>query len=80
MLWNIIDRRTNKYCTEIDAVFEPAWHDNSIEGATVAPMDNSWSVSQKYNTTIEIAILTAQTKWNSAVTVFLYDKGSKPVG
>lgn len=31
MIWNIIDRRTNKYkWKKVDAIVEPTWHDNKL--------------------------------------------------
>lgn len=79
MLWNIVDHRTNKFCQEVDAVFEPAWHDNAIEGACQAEVDDTWSVVEDYNTTVREACHRAEEWWHTPVTVFLYDAGSQPL-
>lgn len=79
MLWNIVDHRTNKYCVKVDAVFEPAFHDNSIPGASQADADPSWDIFAVYNTVISEVIEQANTKWTTPVTVYLYDANSKPL-
>jgi hypothetical protein len=80
MLWNIVDRRTNKYDNKIDAVFEPAHHDNSIDGASQAEEDDTWTITSEYNTTIRDACHKCEEDWWSPVTLYLYDANSKPLG
>lgn len=80
MLWNIIDRRTNKYNINVDAVFEPAHHDNSIADASQAEEDESWGVTSDYNTTIRAAAHKAEEYWEGAVTIYIYDPGTRPIG
>ena len=78
MLWNIVDRRTNKYCNEVDAVFESGWHDNSVDGSSKTPQTDRSIVDWEYKITISEAIELALTRWEEPVTIYLYDYGSKP--
>ena len=80
---NIVDHRTNKYDTEIDLVIEPAFHDNSIKGATQFKKSKSkgFNVDGINKTTVEDAIDFANQKYkNKEVTLYLYDLGSNPIG
>lgn len=79
-LGNIIDRRKNTYDVEVDAVFEPSWHDNSCVNATeFLQQEEDWSIDNMDSTTVEEAIMHCDT-WDLPVTVYLYDKGSDPMG
>lgn len=80
MLWNVRDRRSNKYCVDIDAVFEPGFHDNSIKDSSQAEEDDSWTIASEYNTTIDAAVSRAMNDWDTPVTLYLYDAGSDPIG
>lgn len=75
MIANIIDNRTNKYNVNIDAVFEPSWHDNSIENATQFPQINSIMYEELTATTVQAAINHAS-QWLYPITFFLYDPES----
>ena len=76
MICNIIDRRHNKYDVNIDAVFEPSQHDNSVKGATQFSWGgNEFSYEELSGTTIVAAIEHAR-KWDCPVTLFIYDLGS----
>lgn len=81
---NIIDRRTCPLNVNIDAVFEPSFHDNESQGATQFSDEGElldqeeFDIDSIYDTTIEKSIEFAQ-KWKIPVTLFLYDAGSKPV-
>lgn len=78
---NVVDHRTNKYNVEVDVVFEPSCHDNSINGATQFKWEEEFLVKELYNTTVEEAIKYINSKYeHQAVTIFVYDYGSKPVG
>ena len=76
-VYNIVDRRTNDHNFYVDAIFEPTFHDNSIEGATYVEPTNEFFYDQIYDTTIGLAIVYAS-RWTCPVTIFLYDMGSKP--
>ena len=79
-LGNIVDRRKNNYTVEVDVVFEPSWHDNSCEGATeFLQQEEDWSIDSINDTTVEDAIIHCD-QWDLPVTVYLYDKGSDPMG
>ena len=88
MLGNIIDGRTDKSSPEVDAVFEPSAHDNAKRenGSYVFDLDEAmddpgyFHVTQSYDTTIRDAVLRAETEWRFAVTLYLYDRGSRPLG
>ncbi|TXM95363.1 hypothetical protein [Methylobacterium sp. WL116] len=88
MLGNVIDHRNDRTCPEIDAVFEPSGHDNAqwpdgtfyFEMADVETASNGFHVTELYNTTIRVAVLRAEREWTFAVTVYLYDKGRRPLG
>lgn len=78
---NIVDRRDNQYNVEIDAVFEPSWHDNSCSEATnfMQLSDSELTVDHIDDTTVEDAIKHCDT-WDLPVTLYLYDKGADPMG
>lgn len=88
MLGNIVDGRTDRFCTECDAVFEPSAHDNAIQAEgtprfdydAATEHDGYFIVVDQLDTTVREAILRAETGWPCPVTVFLYDKGSGPLG
>ncbi|TXN17260.1 hypothetical protein FV219_00465 [Methylobacterium sp. WL122] len=88
MLGNIIDNRSDCNCPEIDAVFEPSAHDNAqrTNGEHYFDIDDvdlassGFYVLDFYNTTVHEAIMHAERRWKFAVTVFLYDKGRRPIG
>ena len=72
---NIVDRRTNTYDVKCDAVFEPSWHDNSIEGSTKFDRDDKMPpYREKLNTTIFEAMKYG-TRLDGPFTVYLYDVG-----
>lgn len=83
---NIVDNRTNKYDIEIDAVFEPAYNDNSIKGATKfkkSPTKKEFYIDSLNKTTLQDAINYINDKQkfkNIPVTIFIYDSGSSPTG
>ena len=74
---NIVDRRKKEYDVKCDAVFEPAWHDNSIDGATQFEIDNSFQVDELEKTTVNLAIKYAE-KWDCPVTLHIYEYGASP--
>ncbi len=77
---NIVDRRDNQYTVEVDAVFEPCWHDNScVEATEFLQISDSFDIDHMNDTTIENAIKHCDT-WDLPVTIYLYDKGSEPMG
>lgn len=88
MLGNIVDHRTDRTTPLGDAVFEPSAHDQakdargveffSYDEATADP--RYFYVSELPSTTVRDAVLHAETTWPFAVTVFLYDRGSGPLG
>lgn len=81
---NIVDHRKCDLNVNIDAVFEPSFHDNESEGASQFEDEGElldkeeFSIESIYNTTIEKSIEFAK-QWKIPVTLFLYDAGSKPV-
>lgn len=88
MLGNIIDHRTDHTSPECDAVFEPSAHDNArrpdgrpwfaLEEAEADPA--YFHVLDSVDTTVREAMLRAERDWPFAVTVYLYDKGARPLG
>ena len=75
MICNIVDHRTNKYDVNVDAIFEPSQHDNSIEGATKFTWGNgTFSYDELLDTTIVTAIEHGNI-WDCPVTLFLYNRG-----
>jgi len=80
---NIIDRRENSYIVDCDAVFEPSWHDNSHENSTkfknTDDLEDLFQVYHLYNTTVEQAINYVGST-DTPMTIYLYDKDSKPCG
>ena len=88
MLGNIIDHRTDRSTPECDAVFEPSAHDNArrpdghpwfvLEEAEADPA--YFHVLDSVDTTVREALLRAERDWPFAVTVYLYDKGARPLG
>jgi hypothetical protein len=84
MLGNVVDKRTNPYRVEVDVVYEPSCNDNSCDGATQFSEEcrdnrDCFDVDWRYDTTVEQAIQQALAKWSFPVTVYLYDRGSRPV-
>jgi hypothetical protein len=88
MLGNIVDHRTDRSSPLCDAVFEPSAHDQAKDarGVEFFSYDEATSdpryfyVSELPSTTVRDAILHAETNWPFAVTVFLHDPGSRPLG
>lgn len=80
MLFNIIDKRINIYNVNIVAVFEPSFHDNKIDGASIADEYDMFAIYDMSNITIADAIKIADEKWSGPVTLFLYDADSDPLG
>jgi hypothetical protein len=77
MICNIVDHRTNRYDVNIDAVFEPCQHDNSIPGATQFAWGQAeFSYDELRDTTIVRAIEFANNRWECPVTLFIYDRNS----
>ncbi len=88
MLGNIVDGRTDRSIPECDVVFEPSAHDNAkrADGSywfdyDVASSDPAYfHVLDQCDTTLRDAILRAEREWAFPVTVYLYDKGKRPLG
>jgi hypothetical protein len=88
MIGNIIDHRTNRSTPECDVVFEPSAHDNAkrqdgrpwFDYDVAASDPGYFHVLDSTGNTVREAILRAETDWPFAVTVYLYDKGSLPLG
>ena len=78
---NIIDRRKeSQYNVYVDVVFEPSWHDNSCENATAfEQLENTFDIDGMNDITIEDAVKKCD-DWDLPVTLYLYDKGSDPMG
>lgn len=85
---NFIDHRTDPSNPEVHAVFEPACHDNARQpdGTEFFPWDEAtdhpdyFIVRDQPDTTVRDAILLAESEWAIPVTVFVYDRGSGPLG
>ena len=81
-LGNIVDRRKeSQYNVYVEVVFEPSWHDNSTAGATEFMTDDEslLIIDNMNDTTIEDAVKKCD-DWDLPVTLYLYDKGSDPMG
>lgn len=78
MLANIIDRRSNPYKVQCDAVLEPSWRDNSCNGADQFEQTevgvNETYVEMPRTTVFEAVAAAGMRGW--PVTVYLYDLGS----
>lgn len=78
---NIIDQRSNKHNVDITAIFEDAWHDNSCTDATQFKViegmgDDTCLYLCIGKTTVNKAIIYANEKIKSDVTLYLYDQNS----
>nr|WP_137828278.1 hypothetical protein [Methylobacterium sp. L1A1] len=88
MLGNIVDHRTDCTRPTIDAAFEPSAHDSAqrhdstyyFDLAELEQASNAFHVLDAHDTTVHEAVLRAEQDWTFAVTVFLYDQGSRPIG
>lgn len=87
MLGNIIDHRTDRVDPNIDAVFEPAAHDDQRRGGTpffdwaeTVGSEVYFAVSWRYGSTVREAVLQAERDWPFPVSVYFYDAGSTPAG
>ncbi len=85
MIGNIIDNRTDHYVIEVDAVFEPSFHDRTrADGGRTLPdvsdQPDYFIVDAKYATTVRDAVQFADSAWSFPVTIYLYDRGSAPLG
>jgi hypothetical protein len=87
LLGNIIDKRTDRFSPDVDAVFEPSAHDNAkrADGPEVFSLDvqshpDYFHVTSAEETTLRDAVLRAENDWPFPVTVYLYDRGSRPLG
>lgn len=75
MICNIIDCRKKPYVWKrINAIVEPTWHDNSMEGDTVEPTEDESDYDEKPGISVDEAIAWAHT-FQNAVTLYLYDLG-----
>ena len=80
MICNVIDHRTNRYDVNVDVVFEPSQHDNSIAGASQFTWgQEAFSCEALSNITIVRAIEYANERWDCPVTLFLYDRGGTDI-
>ena len=88
MIGNIVDGRSNNAIPECDVVFEPSAHENAQRpdgsvyfGYDIAIEDSEHFYAKAMNdTTVREALLRAESEWTFPVTVYLYDKGSRPLG
>lgn len=78
---NIVDHRTNSFRVECDVVIEPSCHDNCVHGATQFQLGKKKQITVDYlgNTTIADAIAHCK-QYPYPVTLYVYDKDSKPIG
>jgi hypothetical protein len=88
MLGNIEDKRTDSTNPDVDAVFEPSIHDNArrADGTDVFDWDQAtkdpayFHATSQEDTTVREAVMRAEQAWPFPVTVYLWDKGSRPLG
>ncbi|WP_019995012.1 hypothetical protein [Aureimonas ureilytica] len=88
MIGNIVDHRTDRATPECDAVFEPSSHDcaKRPDGMPWFDYDHAagdpsyFHALDSVDTTVRDAVLQADKNWPFAVTVYLYDKGTRPLG
>ena len=88
MIGNIVDGRSSNEVPECDVVFEPSAHENAQRpdgsayfGYDTATTDPGYFYAKAMNdTTVREALLRAESEWRFPVTVYLYDKGSRPLG
>ena len=88
MIGNVVDLRTDSLNPEVDVVYEPSAHDGvrRLEGLEWFPLDDAlgspayFVVKNSDDTTVQDALLKAETEWPFPVTVFFYDKGTSPIG
>ena len=85
MLGQIIDHRQDQTTEDCDVVFEPSIHDDphcggpwSFEAVTTHAA--YFHVTALYGTTIPAAIRHAEISWPFPVNIYLYSRGSAPLG
>lgn len=73
---NIVDNRKNKYqYRRINAIVEATWHDNSCEGADLAPNDSAApDFRERENISVAEALAWAN-EMPGDVTLFLWSEG-----
>lgn len=85
MLGQITDHRPDPTDEDCDAVFEPSIHDDPHVGGewtyeAVTAHADYFHVTALYGTTIPAAIRHAETNWPFPVNIYLYSRGSAPLG
>ena len=85
MLGHITDHRPDPAAEDCDAVFEPSIHDDPhVAGdwsyETVTAHADYFHVTALYDTTVSKAIRHAETAWPFPVNIYLYPRGSAPLG
>lgn len=75
MIYNIIDHRKKPYVWKrINAIVEPTWHDNSLDGDKTEQTEGESDYDEMAGISLEEAIA-----WGNAfqypVTLYLYDEG-----
>ena len=85
MLGQITDHRPDPRAEDCDAVFEPSIHDDPHVGGewsyeAVTAHADYFHVTALYETTVTHAIRHAETAWPFPVNIYLYPKGSAPLG
>ncbi|MBB5278506.1 hypothetical protein HNR26_004607 [Rhizobium rosettiformans] len=85
MLGQITDHRPDPSAEDCDAVFEPSVHDDPHVGGVwsyeaVTSHADYFHVTAVYETTRAAAIRQAETAWPFPVNIYLYAKGSAPLG
>lgn len=88
MIGNVIDGRTDPTDPNVDAVFEPSFHDDGRRADGIHHFDfdeaandlKYFIVKDLLDTIVRAAILHSESEWPFPVTVYLYDRGSRPLG
>jgi len=75
VIFNVVDRRADRYAVWVEGVLEPSCHDNSVSKLNI-PDDNTWTIKTYENITIPTLFEIAY-NINTLVTVFIYDSSLK---
>lgn len=73
---NVEDNRKNNKNVNIQAIFEPSYHDSDVEGATEFPIEEDSFVYHEINNTTIAAAIEWAAQWSYPVTLYIYDVGT----
>lgn len=75
MICNIVDHRKKPYVWKrINAIIEPTWHDNSLDGDRTEQTEGESDYDERAGLSLEEALAWGAT-FQYPVTLYLYDEG-----